>query len=91
MVIILEGISEKGVHGRSSLCYLICSRHLIRSRVVTNFFISENTFYRHACATCSELPSIISTMVEDRQEDRAKIKKVRVSNFGVKDRNKVNL
>ena len=42
------------------LCYLICLRHLLRSRTVINWnFLSENT-YQHA--TCSELPSIISIM-----------------------------
>ena len=36
MVLILDGNSEKGAYVRSNLCYLICLRHFIRSRVVTN-------------------------------------------------------
>ena len=34
--LIFDGNSEIGAHVRSILCYLICSRHLIRSRAVTN-------------------------------------------------------
>ena len=36
MVLMLDGSSEIGKHRRSNLCYLICLRHLIRSRAVTN-------------------------------------------------------
>ena len=40
MVLILDGNLEIGVHCsvhvRSNLCHLICLRHLIRSRAVTN-------------------------------------------------------
>ena len=35
---ILDGNSEIGAHARSNLCYLICVRHLNRSRGVTNPF-----------------------------------------------------
>ena len=35
-----------GAHVRSNLCYLICLRHLIRSRVVTDkFFFSEKSYF----------------------------------------------
>ena len=33
---VLDGISEKGAHVMSNLRYLICLRHLIGTRVVTN-------------------------------------------------------
>ena len=35
-VLILDGNSEIGVHARNDACYLICLRHLFRSRLVTN-------------------------------------------------------
>ena len=48
----------------SNLCYLICLRHLIRSRADKNriFFAPIRPIFLHACATCSELPSNISSM-----------------------------
>ena len=49
------------MHVRSNLCYLIWLRHLLRT--VTNRIFSPNKLiFLHACATCSELPSNISTM-----------------------------
>ena len=36
MVLISDGNSEIDAHVRSNLCYVICLRHLINSRVVTN-------------------------------------------------------
>ena len=36
MVLILNFNSVIGAHVRSTICYLICLRHLIRSRTVTN-------------------------------------------------------
>ena len=59
MVLILDITSEMNAHVRSNLCYFICFRHLIRSGAVTNRIF----FLFHACATCSELPSDISTMI----------------------------
>ena len=44
---------------RINLCSLICLRHLNRSGVVT---YRKGLFFLHACPTCSELPSNISTM-----------------------------
>ena len=40
-VLILHGISEIGAHVKSNICYLICSRHLIRMRSIRNriFFV----------------------------------------------------
>ena len=62
MVFILAGNSERAAYAKSNICHLICLKHLIRSTKVTHrMFFSENTFFHHACATCSELPS--STMV----------------------------
>ena len=55
MVPKLVGHSEIGEH---VICYLICLRLSIRSRAVTN-----RVFFHHACATCSELPSDLNTMV----------------------------
>ena len=50
MVFILDGNSEIVAHVDLFIM------HLIRSTVVTN------RIFLHACATCSELPSSISTM-----------------------------
>ena len=49
MVPILDSNSETGAHVRSDLCYLICSRLLIRSEAVTNRIFSPKrpiTFMR---------------------------------------------
>ena len=51
MVHILDGNSEIVAHVKSNLCSLICLRHLIRSRAVTNRIFSPNV-----CVTCPELP-----------------------------------
>ena len=60
MVLILDGTSEVGAPVRSNLCYFICLRHLIKSRAVTNqIFFSSKTFFLHACAKRSKLPSNI--------------------------------
>ena len=57
MVLILDSISEIGAHGLSGLGYLICLRHLVRTRSVTNLiFISEKTYIT------SLLSSNVSTM-----------------------------
>ena len=44
---------------------MICLKHLIRSRAVTNlfFFSPQGPIFLDACATCSELPSNISAML----------------------------
>ena len=47
---------------RTHLFYLICLRHLIRSIAITNR-IFLGAFCFHACVTCSELPSDMSTML----------------------------
>ena len=36
MVLVLDGNTEIGTHVKRNLEYLICLRHLIRSKVVTN-------------------------------------------------------
>ena len=58
------GNSEIGEHSRSNLCYSICLRRLSTSRTITSrIFTSENAYFLVACATCSELPSNIGTML----------------------------
>ena len=66
MVLISDGNSEIGVHVRSNLCYLICSRDLLRQRAVTNriFFPRKRSIFLHACATCSAPLSNLSTMIK---------------------------
>ena len=43
------------------LCYLICWRHLMRSKTVQHGFFSslKRTIFLHACTSCFELPSNI--------------------------------
>ena len=55
---ILDGNSEIGARARSSLRYLICQGHLIIFKAVRIDVISF--------ATCSELPSIRSTMEKSK-------------------------
>ena len=65
MVLKLDGDSEIGAQVRINLCYLICLRHLIRSRAVTNrIFSTKSLIFLHACATRSRLPSNTSAMGE---------------------------
>ena len=46
MVLLLDGNSEICAHVRGNLCYLICFRHLIRAKSVTNrIFFSEKTYF----------------------------------------------
>ena len=61
MVLTSDGNSEIGAHVRINLCYLICLRHLIRSRVVTIRSISPKKTFFPSC----QLPAIkhISTMI----------------------------
>ena len=65
MVLILDGKLETGAHVWSNICYLICLRHLIRSREHSQigFFSAKTPIFLHACTTCSELSFNISTMV----------------------------
>ena len=66
IVLILDGNLEVGAHVMGILCYLICSRHLIRSRAVTNrFFFSEKAYFPSR-STFFELPSNICTMARER-------------------------
>ena len=39
MVLMFDGNSELGAHVRSTNCCLICLRHLIRTRTVTNYIV----------------------------------------------------
>ena len=62
---ILDGNSEIGAHVRRNICYLICSRHLIKSRAVTNQKknLLQKGLFLYAYATCSELSSYLSTIL----------------------------
>ena len=54
MVLILDGNPELGAQVRSNLVYLICLRHSIRSRAVTNqIFFSENAYFPSSVAHLS--------------------------------------
>ena len=44
-VLILDGYSVKGAHGRSNLCYLICLSHLIESCRKSGFFLLRKDFF----------------------------------------------
>ena len=62
MVIVWEGNSERGAHVNSNICYLICLRHLNRSRAVTNRIFSEKKLFFQTCASYYESPSNICTI-----------------------------
>ena len=65
MVLIIDGNAEIGAQVGSNLCYLICLKHLIISRAVTNrIFSPKRTIFLHACPTCSELPSYIGSVLQ---------------------------
>ena len=69
MVLILDGNSVMNAHVRSNLYCLICLRHLIKSRAVTNqfFFNPKRPIFLYACAIFSELLSNICTMHPTRK------------------------
>ena len=50
MVLILDGNSEIGAQVRSNLCYLICLKHLIRNKAVSNRVIFSEKTYVPLCA-----------------------------------------
>ena len=63
MVLVLDGISQKGAHVRSNLCYLTCLRLLIkREPAQIGYFSPKRPFFDHACATCTELPSNVTML-----------------------------
>ena len=67
MVLILDGNSELGAHARSNLCYSTCLINrffqLDRKQSRIGLFSLKSSIFPHACATCSELPYDISTMI----------------------------
>ena len=63
MLLILDGNSEIDAHIRGNHYYFIWLRHLMRSRGVTNQIFFSGKICLHACVTCFELPSNISTML----------------------------
>ena len=58
MVPILDGNSGIGAHVKNNLCYLICLR------CSNKIEISHTLDLFFSCATCSKLPSNISTMIK---------------------------
>ena len=72
MAFILDSTWEIVALVRSNLYYSIVVRPLILSRAVTDrivFFSLKRPVFLHACATCSELPSNISTMLSAFMEN----------------------
>ena len=73
MVLISDGNSEIGAHVGSNLCYLFCLRHSVRSRAGTNRILNPKMpIFLLACATCSELPSNISSIMLYRESENLK-------------------
>ena len=62
MVLLLDVNSE--TNARSKLCYLICLRHLIRSRAVTNRFLSDENTNSISCVR-----NIFWTTLQYKQHD----------------------
>ena len=60
MVLVLDGNSDIGAHVRAISCYLVCIRPLISPRAVIGRTL-------HACVTCYELGSNISTMARTKK------------------------
>ena len=60
LILISDGNSDIGAHVWSNICYLICLRHLFRSRAVTIFFFffRRNIFSFFFAQYDSYLPSI---------------------------------
>ena len=72
MVHVLDGSSEIGADVGAHLCYLIFTKHLIRSRAVRKLnFHPERPFLLHLCATCPD----ISTMVEIERKEAERERK----------------
>ena len=65
MVLILVVNSVIGAHLWSDLGYLICLRYWVKSGAVAYLisFLQKRPIFLHTWATCSKIPSIISTMV----------------------------
>ena len=64
LVLISDGNSEIGARVRSNIYYLICLSNLLGSRTVKNpIFSPKRPIYLHTCATSSELPSVMSSMI----------------------------
>ena len=64
MELILDGNFEIKAQVLTDLGYLICIRHLFRSRGVTNLnlLFHKRLIFLHTFATCSNLPSYLNTM-----------------------------
>ena len=78
MVRILDGSSKHGAHVRSKSGVSICWRHLVTSKESSNpILFLERLTLLHTCATFSELPSYINTIVEIEWEKRRERKEER--------------
>ena len=66
MVFILDGCSFYYAHVWSKSGISIWRRHLVTSKEWSNpiFFLRKYLFLHQACATCSEQPSYIKTMID---------------------------
>ena len=64
MVFILDGCSFHYAHICGNPGISICRRHFVTSKESSNpIFFRKRPILSHTCATCSELPSNISTMI----------------------------
>ena len=65
MVLVLDGNSETGAHIRSTVCFLYLFKAFdwIESSHKADFFSPKRPTFIYVCATCSELPSNMRTMV----------------------------
>ena len=68
MVLILDGSSEHDAHLWRKLGISICLRHLVTSIELSNpsFFSQKTPILLNTCATCSELPTYIRTVVQSK-------------------------
>ena len=67
VVLKLDGNSEIGVYVRSNLCYLICLRHLIISRAVTN--LMEVKWYRETYCSLNSATQCFIPEIEEKRDN----------------------
>ena len=68
MVLILDGSSEKVAHVRiNSVTWSVEGIWLYREQPQIGYFVSKRPIFFQTCAPRSELPSIISTMIEAKK------------------------
>ena len=85
MVLTLDGNSEIGAHKSSNFCYLICLKHLIRSRAITyRFFLRKRPVLPSDMSTmlCQKVIQNTLRKYEGIQDFlKGKILKIRVKNY----------